>query len=614
VKAPNFNQSVQRAPTHCGLLLCTLITYCVFGGVEANAATLSSRCVQDVRIVAAEINRDVSAYPKHEKLAKQLVEYPKPDPSFIFSLLWSESRDNVCVTSSVGAQGIAQFMPATAMAECGLTDLRDMPANVKCATRYVSELMRQFSTPRYRSYRRNSLVAAAYNHGPLKVDKAIDAVNKTCFPKSVEPDRWLECLHGPEASIQYVRDVTGPAMELAKAVFYFNGAEETSERENTQAARDLAVAARGRLTDQMHDALDEAGWIDPPSEKWIHESQGAAYDFGSKGPCVSWIRIIDANYLRSHQLDEYVQGLDHGGYVGFEFQVSSTRQAVEVVVEQKAGRYYEALARQLLLMYRFAPHVVEYINSVKKDTKTGCEHDSDIRQMHFIFTRTPYGNVERDVYTNVTFDAPLPDPSWLEVVEALGHPNPIKTLVANEQDSDDEKAVVEKIQSKFMNASPQGYFAWRTDYRGKTTISKGGERVTIEGDRVEREEFIKDRWIYMADTWPSLTWPVMNSPFYLGPCHDAEISSEDQYTCFFAPTSNWLIYVDPHTKLPTMIRDVTLLSAPVTFTFEDYRRRGPIQIPFTEKVKGPGLNRELRLLNLDVDVPLADDVFESRTR
>jgi hypothetical protein len=79
---------------------------------------------------------------------------------FFTRLIWRESSFRPGVTSSAGAQGIAQFMPGTA-AERGLADPFDPEAAIPASAHLLSDLNRRFGGL--------GLAAAAYNAGPARV-------------------------------------------------------------------------------------------------------------------------------------------------------------------------------------------------------------------------------------------------------------------------------------------------------------------------------------------------------------------------------------------------------------------------------------------------------------
>ena len=79
---------------------------------------------------------------------------------FFARVIWQESRFNAQAISPKGAEGIAQFMPATAGFR-GLADPFDPIAALREAASYLSELRKQFGNL--------GLAAAGYNAGPGRV-------------------------------------------------------------------------------------------------------------------------------------------------------------------------------------------------------------------------------------------------------------------------------------------------------------------------------------------------------------------------------------------------------------------------------------------------------------
>lgn len=80
--------------------------------------------------------------------------------AFLTRLIWRESSFRPGVVSPKGAQGIAQFMPATA-AERGLADPFEPEAAIDAAASFLTDLRRAFGNL--------GLAAAAYNGGPNRV-------------------------------------------------------------------------------------------------------------------------------------------------------------------------------------------------------------------------------------------------------------------------------------------------------------------------------------------------------------------------------------------------------------------------------------------------------------
>jgi soluble lytic murein transglycosylase-like protein len=90
--------------------------------------------------------------------------------------LMAESNFDPNAGSPAGAQGIAQFMPATAAAY-GLSDPYDPVEAIDAQAHLMSDLLRQFGDP--------SLALAAYNAGPAPVE-ACD-----CIPDYPETQAYV---------------------------------------------------------------------------------------------------------------------------------------------------------------------------------------------------------------------------------------------------------------------------------------------------------------------------------------------------------------------------------------------------------------------------------------
>jgi Transglycosylase SLT domain/SPOR domain len=106
---------------------------------------------------------------------------------FFARLIWQESRFDPTAVSRAGAQGVAQFMPATASAR-GLADPFDPIEAIAHSAKLLRDLRREFGNL--------GLAAAAYNAGPGRVRG------------------WLAGRRGlPRETDAYVRIVTGQSPE-----------------------------------------------------------------------------------------------------------------------------------------------------------------------------------------------------------------------------------------------------------------------------------------------------------------------------------------------------------------------------------------------------------------
>jgi hypothetical protein len=102
-------------------------------------------------------------------------------------LIWTESSFRAEAVSPKGAQGIAQFMPATA-AERGLADPFDPYQAIPASAKLLKDLAERFGNL--------GLAAAAYNSGPRRVEE------------------WLAGTGGlPPETRRYVAAITGRAVE-----------------------------------------------------------------------------------------------------------------------------------------------------------------------------------------------------------------------------------------------------------------------------------------------------------------------------------------------------------------------------------------------------------------
>lgn len=85
------------------------------------------------------------------------------DEKLLRAIARAESNFNPSATSSAGAMGIMQMMPATA-AECGVTDPYDARQSILGGAQYIAKMLDKYNG-------NTSLALAAYNAGPGNVDK-----------------------------------------------------------------------------------------------------------------------------------------------------------------------------------------------------------------------------------------------------------------------------------------------------------------------------------------------------------------------------------------------------------------------------------------------------------
>jgi Transglycosylase SLT domain len=124
---------------------------------------------------------------------------------FFTRLIWQESRFDPMAVSRAGAQGVAQFMPATARWR-GLADPFDSLEAIAQSAKLLRDLRREFGNL--------GLAAAAYNAGPGRVRNWL--AGRRGLPR--ETDAYVRLITG-QSPEQWARGQASPAeMHFANAV------------------------------------------------------------------------------------------------------------------------------------------------------------------------------------------------------------------------------------------------------------------------------------------------------------------------------------------------------------------------------------------------------------
>jgi Transglycosylase SLT domain len=123
---------------------------------------------------------------------------------FFARLIWQESRFDPTAVSRAGAQGVAQFMPATANSR-GLADPFDPVEAISHSAKLLRDLRHEFGNL--------GLAAAAYNAGPGRVRDWL--AGRRGLPRETDAYVRLITGHPPE---QWARDQAGAEMHFANAV------------------------------------------------------------------------------------------------------------------------------------------------------------------------------------------------------------------------------------------------------------------------------------------------------------------------------------------------------------------------------------------------------------
>jgi Transglycosylase SLT domain/SPOR domain len=164
---------------------------------------------------------------------------------FFTRLIWQESSFRISAVSPAGAQGIAQFMPGTAV-ERGLLDPFDPEQAIPKSAELLRDHLNRFGNP--------GLAAAAYNGGPNRVAN------------------WLADRGGlPEETRTYVYRITGRSAEEWAEDRKGRGASEnqveTESREEADRSENrVGAGKRQEDSAQVIQVEDDKGSRGKPSE------------------------------------------------------------------------------------------------------------------------------------------------------------------------------------------------------------------------------------------------------------------------------------------------------------------------------------------------------------
>jgi hypothetical protein len=135
---------------------------------------------------AASVNEESTSPHLICEAVKSAAEENDIPIGFLVRLLWQESKFRAEEISSAGAQGIAQFMPQTAV-EMGLRDPFDPLQAIPASAKFLRKLHNQFGNL--------GLAAAAYNAGGGRIEKWLS--RRSPLPK--ETRAYVKIITGHKA-------------------------------------------------------------------------------------------------------------------------------------------------------------------------------------------------------------------------------------------------------------------------------------------------------------------------------------------------------------------------------------------------------------------------------
>jgi len=132
-------------------------------GADGPAVTDASASASPIAYQAAVSAPGSGQSSAYEPLIEQAAARNGVDPAVLYGLIEQESGFDPSATSSAGASGLTQLMPATA-ASLGVADTRNPAESIEGGARYLGELMGRFAG-------NTEDALAAYNAGPGAVEQ-----------------------------------------------------------------------------------------------------------------------------------------------------------------------------------------------------------------------------------------------------------------------------------------------------------------------------------------------------------------------------------------------------------------------------------------------------------
>jgi hypothetical protein len=204
------SNEIREALNAMRLALFALIVVTLAGAAEpsigATPAAVSSYCfdreLDDGRPRPICVGLQTYSADVCSAIARDAQMFDLP-PAYFARLIWQESRFNPNVVSRAGAEGIAQFMPATGRNQ-GLVNAYNPAEALWRSARYLSTLRQKFGNL--------GLAAAAYNGGENRVARFIGGIGYL----AAETLDYVEIITATPVTDWLVGEVTASDYALAK--------------------------------------------------------------------------------------------------------------------------------------------------------------------------------------------------------------------------------------------------------------------------------------------------------------------------------------------------------------------------------------------------------------
>jgi hypothetical protein len=177
------SEPVITSNSHAGTAMASIEYSLAPSATNADEKTISA---DDAAHAAASINEESASPHLICEAVRTAAEENDIPIGFFVRLLWQESRFRAAEISSAGAQGIAQFMPQTAV-EMGLRDPFDPLQAIPASARFLRKLHNQFGNL--------GLAAAAYNAGGGRIERWLS--RRGALPK--ETRAYVKIITGHQA-------------------------------------------------------------------------------------------------------------------------------------------------------------------------------------------------------------------------------------------------------------------------------------------------------------------------------------------------------------------------------------------------------------------------------